>query len=90
MPDQVEQNKKFTEANWLQKEYLTLEETAKYLGRSKSAVYKYCSRNLFPYIKLQGKTLIKRADLIEWIESHRIASIYETENQSKEFFRKAV
>lgn len=57
------------------KEYLTPEECAAFIGTSKSYIYQLTSQNKVPRHKPGGnRVLIKKQDLIEWMESNRIKS----------------
>lgn len=59
-----------------QKEILTIDEVAEFLGLSKSRVYKMTSNREIPYYKPGGKvTYFNRQDLEQWILSSRISSI---------------
>jgi len=51
------------------KEYLDVEETAKFLHLSVSSVYKLTHRSILRYSKSGGKKILfRRSDLIEYIE----------------------
>jgi prophage regulatory protein len=57
------------------KEWLTLSELATYLGISKGKVYELTQAKTFSLYKPGGKiTYVKRAEVDEWIESHRVAT----------------
>jgi excisionase family DNA binding protein len=80
---QLEQIKHFIkEQNILRKEILTLEETALYLGQSKSSIYKMTSKHEIPFYSPGGKKLyFKRVELDEWVFKNKIASIEEVESE---------
>lgn len=63
-----------------EKEYLTPEEAAELLGAKRSYVYYLTHQKLIPYSKPGGnKVLIKRSDLLEWVQSGRIKSSEEVQ-----------
>lgn len=65
---------------FLQKEVLTSEETAKYLGLSKSCLYKLTMRRAIPHYKPNGKLCyFRRKELDEWLISNRVATDEELE-----------
>ncbi len=60
------------------KEYYTINEASKYLGLSKSTVYKITSNREMTYYKPNGKSIfIKREDLLKWISRHPVRSMDE-------------
>lgn len=60
---------------YLQKEYLTVEETADYISQSVSYVYGMTSKNEIPLHKPGGKVIfIKLKDINAWIERSRLMS----------------
>lgn len=57
------------------KEVLTSEETARYLGISKSYLYKLTMRREIPHYKPMGKMCyFNRRELEAWLQSNRVAS----------------
>lgn len=64
----------FEHQNWLFKEYLTLDEVASYLDISRSTVRRMSSQRVFPVYKPMDRILIKKEDLIQWIEKGRFMS----------------
>lgn len=63
---------------YLQKEYLTVEETADYINQSVSYVYGMTSKNEIPLHKPGGKIIfIKLKDINDWIEKNRLLSYEE-------------
>ena len=57
-----------------QKEVLTLEEAAQYLGFQRSYLYKLTSRMVIPHSKPLGKNcFFQREELEEWAQQNRIA-----------------
>ena len=60
------------------KEVLTSDETAKYLGVSKSTLYKWTMNRVIPHYKPSGKIcFFNRRELDAWMQSHRVS----TENE---------
>jgi excisionase family DNA binding protein len=54
----------------LQKEFLTLEEAAEYLGMSRSNLYKLTSREAIPFHKPGGKLIVfDKTELRNWLVS---------------------
>ena len=57
------------------KEVLTTEETAKYLGISKSYLYKLTMLRAIPHFKPMGKMCsFNRRDVEAWLQSNRVSS----------------
>ena len=57
-----------------QKEVISAEECAELLGVSVSYVYRLTSEKRLPHYKPQGKKIyFKRAELLDWLLSHRIS-----------------
>lgn len=50
------------------KEYMTAEECARYLGLSRSAIYKLTHRQEIPFYKPSKRVMFKRADIDAWIQ----------------------
>lgn len=68
--------------NVLLKEFLTLEAAAEYLSLSKSAIYKLTSKKEIPFYNPGGKKLFfKRTELNEWINSSKVKSAFEVEQE---------
>jgi len=55
-----------------EKEYLTTAEVAQMLSVSKCTIVGYRSRRLIPFVKLQGRVLYKRTDVIAFLEHRKI------------------
>ncbi len=54
-----------------EKEIMTAEEAAQFLGLAKSYLYKLTSAGLIPYYKPAGKVIyFEKSVLIEWIRQH--------------------
>ncbi len=65
------------------KEYLTLDEVAKYLQVSKHTVYKLTSANEITFYKPNGKMIfVRRKDLEEWIGRTPYRSNFELQRQA--------
>lgn len=74
------------EQRLLKKEFLTLTETAEYLGQSKSSIYKMTSKKLIPFYSPGGKNkYFKRTELDRWIESYRVTSSIEIFNETEKY-----
>lgn len=59
----------------LYKEVLTADEAARYLGVSKSYLYKLTMRQLIPHYKPTGKLCyFNRAELERWLQNNKIAT----------------
>ncbi|MDE6754805.1 MAG: helix-turn-helix domain-containing protein [Muribaculaceae bacterium] len=60
------------------KEVLTAEETARYMGISKSYLYKLTMRGEIPHYKPMGKMVyFNRAEVEEWLQQNRCATATE-------------
>ena len=67
------------------KEVLTVEEAAKFLGLSKSFVYKMTHEGLLPFYKPNGKVCyFERACLLEWMRSNKVATKDEVREEAKQ------
>lgn len=65
-----------------QKEILTVEETAEFLGLSVSRIHKITSNKEIPHYKPGGKKIyLKRQELEQWILSSRIASTNDLDDE---------
>ncbi len=74
------------EQNLLKKEIMTLEEASRYLGLSKSNLYKKTSLNLIPFYKPNGKIIyFKREDLDHYMLSNRQSTIDEIHLKASKF-----
>lgn len=68
------------------KEILTAEETARYLGITKSHLYKLTSAGKIPYYKPSGKLCyFKRTEIEQWLQTARIASSDEIDRQAQSY-----
>lgn len=57
------------------KEVLTSDEAAKYIGISKSYLYKLTMRQLIPHFKPMGKMCyFNRLEIEEWLQSNRVST----------------
>ena len=65
------------------KEVLTSEETAKYLGISRSYLYKLTMRREIPHYKPMGKMCyFNRREVEAWLQTNRVASDTELTSQA--------
>ena len=68
------------------KEVLTFNEAAKYMGLSKSHLYKLTMLKQIPYYKPNGKRVyFNRLELERWLQTNRVQTIYEIQQQSQNF-----
>lgn len=66
--------------NLLEKEILSLEEAAIYLGQSKSSLYKLTSRKEIPFYVPGGKMIyFQRTELDSWILNSRVHTVEDFE-----------
>ena len=73
-----------------QKEVLTSDEAAKYLGISKSCLYKWTMARQIPHYKSPtGKMcFFNRKEIEAWMQSNRVATDDELEQQAQTIIRK--
>ena len=65
------------------KEVLTAEETARYMGISKSYLYKLTMRGEIPHYKPMGKMVyFNRAEVEEWLQQNRCATATEISDRA--------
>lgn len=64
-------------------EYLTTKEAARFLLISERQMRNYKASKVVPYSKIGGRLLFRKADLLAFVETHKIASRYE-KNQFKQ------
>lgn len=71
------------------KEVLTSDEAAKYMGVSKSYLYKLTMRQQIPHFKPMGKMCyFNRLELEQWLQSNRVATTTEIKQQAQTFCMK--
>ncbi|NMB37451.1 MAG: helix-turn-helix domain-containing protein [Bacteroidales bacterium] len=71
------------------KEILTSEEAARYMGISKSHLYKLTMRQEIPHYKPTGKMVYFRRDELEqWLQQHRINTVEEAQHKAESHCRK--
>lgn len=79
-------NQILEEQNLQKKEILTLEEASRYLGLSKSNLYKKTSLNTIPFYKPNGKIIyFNRSDLDLYMLSNRQATVDEIRENASNF-----
>lgn len=73
-----------------QKEVLTSDEAAKYLGVSKSCLYKWTMSRTIPHYKSPTGKLcfFNRSEVEAWMQSIRVATDAELEQQAQTIIRK--
>ena len=71
------------------KEVLTSDEAAKYMGVSKSYLYKLTMRQKIPHYKPMGKMCyFNRAELEGWLQENRVATADEISQQAQAYCMK--
>lgn len=71
------------------KEVLTSDEAAKYMGVSKSYLYKLTMKQQIPHFKPMGKMCyFNRLELEQWLQSNRIATTKDIEQKAQDFCMK--
>lgn len=71
------------------KEVLTSDEAAKYMGVSKSYLYKLTMKQQIPHFKPMGKICyFNRLELEQWLQSNRVSTASEIKQQAQSFCMK--
>lgn len=71
------------------KEVLTSDEAAKYMGVSKSYLYKLTMRQQIPHYKPMGKMVyFNRLELEQWLQSNRVSTATEISQQAAAYCMK--
>lgn len=71
------------------KEVLTSEEAARYMGISKSYLYKLTMKGEIPHFKPMGKMCyFNRAELEKWLQSNRVATTAELADRANKYCMK--
>ena len=71
------------------KEVLTSDEAAKYMGISKSYLYKLTMKREIPHYKPMGKVVyFNRAELEEWLQNNRITTASEISQKAQNYCMK--
>lgn len=71
------------------KEVLTSEETARYMGISRSYLYKLTMRQEIPHFKPMGKIVyFNRTEVEQWLQSNRVATVDEARVQAGAYCRR--
>lgn len=71
------------------KEVLTTDEAAKYMGLSKSYLYKLTMRRQIPHYKPMGKMCyFNRLELEQWLQSNRISTSDEISDRANAYCMK--
>ena len=73
--------------SYCHKEVLTSDEAAKYLGVSKSALYKWCMLRQIPHFKSPtGKlTYFNRCEIEAWMQSQKVSTDEELSGQAASY-----
>lgn len=88
MSEELKQVADFVTANTIfcTKEVLTSDEAAKYMGVSKSYLYKLTMRQQIPHFKPMGKMCyFNRQELEQWLQSNRVATVTEIEQRAQAY-----
>lgn len=76
-------------ALFCKKEVLTSEEAARYMGISKSYLYKLTMGQKIPHFKPMGKMCyFNRVELEQWLQSNRVATKEEIINKANNYLMK--
>lgn len=68
------------------KEYLTVDEAAALIGAKRSYIYRLTHEKRITFTKPGGnRVLIKRSDLLDWVESNRIQSQRDVQHDVADF-----
>lgn len=71
------------------KEVLTSDEAAKYMGVSKSYLYKLTMRQQIPHFKPMGKMCyFYRQELEQWLQNNRVSTATEIEQKAQAYCMK--
>lgn len=71
------------------KEVLTSDEAARYMGISKSHLYKLTMRHEIPHYKPTGKVVyFNRTEVEQWLQSNRVATVNEAQAQAEAYCKK--
>ena len=71
------------------KEVLTSDEAARYLGISKSYLYKLSMKQQIPHYKPMGKLCyFNRVELEQWLQSNKVLTLGEVEQQAQAYNQK--
>lgn len=71
------------------KEVLTTDEAARYLGVSKSYLYKLTMQQKIPHYKPMGKMCyFNRVELEQWLQSNRVATEVEISQKAQQYCMK--
>ena len=91
MPEELKQVADLITANIIgtQKEVLTSDEAARYLGVSKSCLYKWTMERTIPHYKPNGKMCyFNRKEVEAWMQSNRVQTDDELEQQAQRIAKK--
>lgn len=73
------------------KEVLTSDEAARYMGISKSHLYKLTMNQQIPHYKPMGKMCyFNRLELEQWLQNNRVATAMEIEQRAQAYYMKKV
>ena len=71
------------------KEMLTLEEAARFMGVTKSSIYKMTHEQTIPYYKPNGKMIFfEKSDLLAWVRKNRVSSEAEISEEAERIIQR--
>ena len=71
------------------KEVLTLEEAARFMGVTKSSLYKMTHEQTIPYYKPNGKMIFfEKSDLLAWVRKNRVSSEAEISEEAERIIQR--
>ena len=71
------------------KEVLTSEEAARYMGISRSYLYKLTMRREVPHFKPTGKIVyFNRVELEQWLQNNRVTTVDEARGQAEAYCKR--
>lgn len=71
------------------KEVLTSDEAARYMGMSKSYLYKLTMRQEIPHFKPTGKVIyFNRTEVEQWLQSNRVATVNEAQADAEAYCKR--
>jgi excisionase family DNA binding protein len=63
----------------LEKEYLSVIEASKLICLARSTIYNYIYNRHIPFIKIGGRVVFDKEDLIKWMEKKKVKGLYKKE-----------
>jgi excisionase family DNA binding protein len=81
----IEALKNLEKENIPERPFLTLKETAKYLGLAEQTIYQYSSERSIPFMKKGKKLYFLKEDLDNWLKMDRYNTYQEAEIEARNF-----